>query len=194
VTATVAAIVLAAGGASRFGSTKTLAVFRGRTLVRRAVDCATSGGCAPVYVVVGAGGEAIEREIRTTAAVVVANPAWRSGPGSSVRAGVTAAMRDPSVSAFLFLACDQPLLTAEVVRSLLDRFDGAAGRVVAASYAGTVGVPALFEASLGPLLLALPDDRGAKEILLRDPALLVRVPWDDGAKDVDRPGDLTRLV
>jgi CTP:molybdopterin cytidylyltransferase MocA len=42
--------------------------------------------------------------------------------------------------------------------------------------------------------LALPDDRGAKDILLRDPAMLVRVPWEDGARDVDRPEDLSRLV
>lgn len=194
--ATVAAIVLAAGGAARFGSPKALACFRGKTLVRATVDCAVAAGCAPVLVVVGDAGPAIEREIRPAGAAVVANPEWATGPGSSIRTGVEHALRTASGTApagFLLLACDQPLLGPEIIRSLLDAFDGSPGRMVAAAYAGTVGVPALFEASLGADLLALPPGCGAKALLARDSGRLVRVPWAGGAEDVDRPEDLARL-
>jgi molybdenum cofactor cytidylyltransferase len=191
----VAAIVLAAGDSSRFGSPKPLARFRGSTLLARTVACAAAAGCAPIVVVVGGDGEAVEREARAAGAATAWNPAWQTGPGSSIRAGVAAARRATRETAgFLLLASDQPLLTADVLRALVAAFDGTPGRVVAAAYAGTVGVPALFEASLAPELEALPAERGAKGLLLRNPGRLVRVPWDDGAVDADRPEDLDRLA
>jgi molybdenum cofactor cytidylyltransferase len=81
------------------------------------------------------------------------------------------------------------LLTPDVIRELCDAFDGAEGRMVACEYAGTFGVPALFERSRFGELLQLKGDRGAKRVLARHPEDVLRVPWPDGAVDIDRPGD-----
>lgn len=59
----IGAVVLAAGGSSRLGQPKQLLVFRGETLVGRAVRAAAEAGCAPILVIVGETGEAIERSL-----------------------------------------------------------------------------------------------------------------------------------
>src|SRR5437763_12750721 len=59
----IGAVVLAAGGSSRFGRPKQLLTFRGETLVRRAVRAASEAGCDPVIVVAGNLGDAIRSEL-----------------------------------------------------------------------------------------------------------------------------------
>lgn len=59
----IGAVVLAAGGSSRLGQPKQLLTFDGETLVRRAVRAAAEAGCAPILVIVGETGEAIERSL-----------------------------------------------------------------------------------------------------------------------------------
>ena len=49
----VAAVVLAAGGSTRFGKPKQFALFQGETFIKRIVAAAIEAGCAPVVVVTG---------------------------------------------------------------------------------------------------------------------------------------------
>jgi molybdenum cofactor cytidylyltransferase len=194
VAALIAAIILAAGESARLGRPKQLLPFRGRSLLRHVIDCATEGGCDPVLVVLGARAEEMRAELEGSAAQRVLNAAWRQGIGSSVRTGVAAVrQRWPAASAVLLLTCDQPRITPQLVRRICDRFDRADARIVACEYAGTIGVPALFERSLFPELLALPGTTGAKPVLEAHPTEVVRLAWPDGAEDIDRPEDLRLL-
>ncbi len=90
----------------------------------------------------------------------------------------------------MLLTYDQPGIEAEIVRRILERFDGAPGRLVACEYADTLGVPAVFERSLFPDLCALSGPGGAKSVLQAHHDDLLRFPWPDGAWDVDRAEDL----
>lgn len=191
----IAAVLLASGPSSRFGRPKQLATFRGQSLLRRAVLCAVDGGCSPSLVVLGANAEALRPELDGLAAEVVLNPAWPEGLSSSIRAGIRA-IEDgwPGARAALMLACDQPLLTARLVRRLCRRFDGAPGRIVACAYASTVGVPALFERGLFSELLELRGPAGAKPILSRHADKLLRVAWPAGAVDIDAPEHYRALL
>jgi molybdenum cofactor cytidylyltransferase len=85
----VAAIVLAAGTSSRFsqGSTKLVANFEGKPLVRHAVDAATASLAFPVIVVTGHAREDVRTALRGAEVVFVHNMTMQ--PGShppSVRA------------------------------------------------------------------------------------------------------------
>jgi molybdenum cofactor cytidylyltransferase len=194
VAAVIAAVILAAGESARLGQAKQLLGLGGRSLLRHAVECAIGGGCDPVFVVLGARADTLLPQLSGTAARVVRNERWREGIGSSVRAGVAEVQRGwPDACAVLLLVCDQPHLTPQLVQRVRESFDGTGGRVVACEYAGTVGVPALFERSLFPELVALSGTTGAKSVLQAHADEVVAVNWPEGAIDIDRPGDLPRL-
>src|SRR5512133_1777313 len=84
-------IVLAAGGASRFGSTKQLQAVSGRSLVARAVTAAIESDALRVIVVTGARADEVEEKlIEFPSVLVVRNSEWESGIASSIAAGIRA--------------------------------------------------------------------------------------------------------
>jgi len=189
----VAAVVLAAGGSRRLGRPKQLLRLAGRPLVRRVVDAAGAGGCGPVVVVLGAEAEAVRAALAGAAVESVDNERWSEGIASSIRAGIAFVERLSAVRAALLLSSDQVALDADVVRRMLGAFDGASGRMVACEYAGTIGIPALFERSRFGELALLAGEAGAKSLLLRHADAVVRLPWPAGAADVDEPRDCDAL-
>ena len=191
----VAAVILAAGGSSRFGQPKQLLSFRGETLVRRAVRVATDSGCAPVIVVVGESGPALRVELRETPAVIIENPEWKRGLGTSVRRGTQFVIESaPTVDALVLLVCDQPLVESSTIAALVAERERSGKPVVASSYADTLGVPALFDRSCFGALLALPDDSGAKSLIEARPDDVASVAFEGGAIDIDTSEDFRQLT
>lgn len=85
-----AGLLLAAGEGARLGTPKALVVLGGERLVDRGVRVLREGGCNPVLVVLGAA------VVPVRGAVVVRNPDWRTGMGSSLRTGLAALPPRPS--------------------------------------------------------------------------------------------------
>lgn len=187
----VAVVVLAAGASRRLGRPKQLLTFRGQTLLARAVGVARAADCGPVFAVLPPAAGAMRREI-DSAARVVENPDREAGLGTSIRAGVAAAESSPGVSAILFTVCDQPLVTAELLRELVAAHRRGRG-LVASGYGGAVGVPALFARQFFGELRALPAGAGAKRLLARHAAGVFAVAFPSGDFDVDTPADAERL-
>jgi molybdenum cofactor cytidylyltransferase len=186
----IAAVILAAGASSRLGRPKALVEHEGTSLLRRAVDAARGGGCEPIVVVLGARRVEVAATLAGLPLRVAVNAAWREGIASSIRAGVRSCGESAGVEAALILTCDQPRLTPQLVRQLLERYDRRAGRIVACAYAGGLGVPALFDRARFGELAALAGDRGAKGLIEGAREHVLEVAWPDGAFDVDRPADL----
>jgi hypothetical protein len=65
--------------------------------------------------------------------------------------------------------------------------------IVAASYGGTLGVPAIFPRRCFTALGELRGDQGARVLIQRELDTLVRVPLPNAAIDIDRPEDLLEL-
>lgn len=181
--------MLAAGASRRLPGPKQLLRYRGVTLLRRAAQTAVAAACGPVVVVLAPGADALRAELAGLDVRVVENPDAATGLSTSVRAGLEALEPD----AALFMTCDQPLLTPEVLRSLVAAYAATRPPAVACAYAGTVGVPALFDRSLFGELRALEGDQGAKRILQHHLGETVLVPFEPGAVDIDTPEDLRRL-
>ena len=119
---------------------------------------------------------------------IVTNPSWQQGMGTSARSGLTALENtDPHVDAALLMVCDQPLIDRSDLERLIDAFQAAPAEnaLAAAKYNGTIGVPAIFGRAHFDALRALPDDGGAKGVLLAQRAAVIEVAMPNAAMDVD---------
>ena len=180
------AVILAAGGSSRFGQPKQLLPFRGKTLLRTIINAACEAGCSPVVVVIGSNDEKIHPELAHAKVMEVRNANWLRGIGSSIRSGVQALIDHGSdVEAILLLVCDQPAVNARVIEDLVATYEITKKEIVASSYADTVGVPALFHRSLFERLLSLGDEAGAKSIILQNPERVAQFAFPEAAIDID---------
>src|ERR1044071_9034971 len=139
------AIVLAAGGSTRFGSPKQLVRVDGRPLLHAAVARAVEVPGHAVSVVLGAHAADLAPLLRHSAASIVINRDWSEGMASSIRAGVS---RLPgSCGGVMLLLADQAAVTAEDLRRLAMTWRRQPEYIVAAQYGSTLGAPAIFPAS-----------------------------------------------
>lgn len=191
----VGAIILAAGGSRRFGRPKQLLAFQGESLVRRSVRAVTEAGIAPVAVVAGESVDAIRAEVAETSMAVVENRDWRLGLGTSIRCGLGHLRASvPDLEAVVIVTCDQPFVEASVIKNLIDEAKRSGQPIVASSYAGTLGIPALFDRSCFETLSSLPDGSGAKTLIQSQPEKVAQIKFDQGAIDIDTPADFKRLA
>jgi molybdenum cofactor cytidylyltransferase len=190
----IGAVILAAGGSSRFGPHKPLIRFRGKSLVRRIIDAACAAGCSPVVVVIGSEDEKLRRELDHSGVVTVKNQHWQRGIGSSIRCGIEGLVENsPDVEASVLLVCDQPAVDACVIERLMALRETTGKSIVASSYADTLGVPALFARSVFEELLSLDDNTGAKSIILRSRKHVASLPFSEGQIDIDTWEDLEKF-
>jgi len=195
----IAAIILAAGESSRLGQPKQLIQFQSKTLVRRVVDAASEAGCQPILVVLGSETETelvqgISSEFKNTGATIIGNPNWKGGIGTSIRTGVQHLIEiAPGVEATVLLACDQPFVDRAVIEGLITLHHETRKPIVAARYAGTLGVPALFDRSRLQDLLGLDDSAGAKSIILSNRDQVAEFPFPEGEIDIDTAEDRERF-
>jgi molybdenum cofactor cytidylyltransferase len=189
------AIILAAGGSRRFGRPKQLVAFQSESLVHRSVRVATEAGITSIAVVAGESMDAIKGEVRETSAAVVENRDWELGLGTSIRCGLQNLRASvPDLEAVVIIACDQPFVEASIIAALLEERQRSGKPIVASSYAGTLGIPALFDRSCFEELLALPDDSGAKALIESRQHEVAQIKFEHGAIDIDTPADLERLA
>jgi nicotine blue oxidoreductase len=172
------------------GRPKALLRLGGELLLERACRLLADGGCAPVLAVLGAGADRLPA---VPGVRVVLNPQWRTGMGSSLRAGLAAVPAE--AAAVVVTLVDTPLLGPEAVRRLV-----AAGRAGAdaavATYAGEPGHPVLLARSVLPeVAAAATGDRGARAWLAAHPDRVRLVPCDGTGdpRDLDVPDDLAGM-
>lgn len=184
-------IVLAAGASTRFGSPKQLVRVEGRPLLHTAVAHAVEIAGQAVTVVLGANAAELAPLLRHSPASVIINRDWSEGLGSSLRLGVS---RLPSsCEGVLVMLADQPAVTADDLRRLVEPWRRQPDYVVAAFYDSTTGVPAIFPRSMFSSLTELRGDQGARALIHRNRDRVVRVPMAGAAIDIDTPEDLLKL-
>lgn len=191
----VGAVVLAAGASSRMGSPKQTLHFQGKSLLRRAALAALEAGCHPVIVVTGANAEMSRRELEGLGAREVLNSRWETGMASSIKAGVEGLVSgDADVAAVVILLCDQPHVTADFINDLVAAHLATRRPIVASTYGGSFGAPALFSRTLFAELSRLEGASGAKEIIKRHCGEAHFLSFQGGEVDVDTPDDFSRLI
>ncbi|WP_226469401.1 nucleotidyltransferase family protein [Luteimonas panaciterrae] len=192
-TASHAAIVLAAGGSRRLGRPKQLLRRADETLLHRAARLASGTNPQRLLVVLGAHRDACELALADIACEIVINEDWQSGMASSLRAAAAALVghRAPT----LILACDQSALEITHLQQLLTGAASASSGCAATSHADKRGVPAVVTPSLLAEAARLQADHGlgGRLRLLPDDAVwTLRAP--DLEFDLDTEADVESAI
>jgi molybdenum cofactor cytidylyltransferase len=182
---TVAAVVLAAGGGSRFGSSehKLLAGFRGQPLIRWALEAALGAGLDEVAVIVGAVdlGTAVPEGVD-----LIENPDWARGQASSLQAAVRWALKRDHEAVVVGLG-DQPLVPSSAWAAVA----ASDSPVAVATFDGQRRPPVRLDRSVWSLLPTAGDE-GARVLMKERPDLVREVGCEGQPADIDNKEDLTR--
>lgn len=189
----VAAIILAAGRARRFGAQKLLAPYGTSTVVRSVVDTVRAVGVDYLVVVGGPGAEAVRAAVAGPGMTWAENPDPDRGMASSIAAGLAAL--PPNVGAALVVLGDQPTVSAPVVTRVLEAWRDGGGPIVAPRYRGIRGNPVLFDAAMFAELSVLEGEHGARDMIAADPARVTMVDLAEAPPmDIDTPTDYEELL
>ena len=185
------AVVLAAGGSTRFGSPKQLVRVQGHALLHRAVANAVEIAGRGVIVVLGAHAAELAPLLGHSSASVIVNREWTEGIGSSIRAAI--ARLPPSCDGVLLTLADQAAVTVDDLTRLISAWRSDPRRIVAARYNATLGVPAIFPRAHFSDLAGLRGDRGARDLIRRHADHTVGIALANASIDIDTPEDLLLL-
>jgi molybdenum cofactor cytidylyltransferase len=186
----VVGILLAAGDSRRFGTDKQSTLIGQVPMITRAACVLLDAGFDMPIVVLGSRAAEHWPLLRGLPLRLAENRAAASGMASSLVTGLDAA---GDCDAVVVTLCDQPAVTGAHLRALVLAWRKTRRSIVASSYAGALGVPALFAAAHFPELRELSGDRGAGPILARHAHSVHGIPLAGGELDIDTPTDLTRL-
>jgi len=184
------AVVLAAGGSSRFGSPKQLVRFQGQLLLHR-VLAAAGEVAAAVTLVLGAHAAEIAAIVPSGRATVLVNREWQEGVASSLRAAVRAL--PGACDGVLILLADQPLVAAASLGPLAGAWRRSPRQIIASRYSSVVGAPAIFPRWCFNNLCDLRGDQGARALISRYSDHVQSMPHPEAAVDIDQPEDLLNL-
>ena len=178
----IAGILLAAGQSTRFGRQKLLELWQGEPLVRKTARCFLEGGVEPLLAVVSADRRLVDA-LAGLPLTTVENEHPEQGISGSIAIGL-GALPEGTEAALIGVA-DQPYLTPEAIRALVNAFSP--GRIIVPRWGDHRGNPPVFDRGFFPELLALRGDRGGQRVIAAHADAVTEVPLPAGlGDDIDR--------
>jgi 4-nitrophenyl phosphatase len=196
----IGAVILAAGASTRFGQPKQLLDWDGVPLLVHVVDVVVAAGLGPAIVVLGCLAESVRAALDAGAdkggwvsVQTAMNWRWKEGMSTSVQVGLAAL--PPETEGAVFLQCDQPLVTPDLLRSLVTRFEETGATIVHPTHAGRRGTPVLFGRCLFAELATVTGDEGGRSLITRHAQDVATVQVTDPIvlADIDTPDEYERL-
>jgi molybdenum cofactor cytidylyltransferase len=191
------AVILAAGFSSRMGRDKArLPIPTGGWFLSRLTKSFLDAGCSEVLAVVGPLGDEVHAAAARERLRIrfVVNPDPSRGQLSSLQEALAVlSAREPR--ALLMAPVDQPLITADTVRRVIDAWSRSAAPIVRPCWNGRHGHPVLFDARVLSELRQADPAIGARAVVHAHAAEALDVDViDPGAfEDVDTPEDYRRV-
>lgn len=190
-TATVAAILLAAGASRRMGSCKQLLPLAGKTVIAHCLETLLAGGIEEVVVVVGPHGAEVARAARAYPVQVVLNADPEADMAASVRSGRDALT--PFGTAAVVALCDYPLVTAKTIACLVEAHQRDPQQIIIPCHNGQRGHPTLFPRRV---LDALTTPLTLRDLVRGGLEGITQLAVDDRGVllDMDTPADYRRTL
>jgi molybdenum cofactor cytidylyltransferase len=187
-------VILAAGSSTRLGQPKQLLIFEGSSLIKRVAKIALEVSCK-VIVVTGFQSKKVQAELSGLPLIVVQNDFFGEGIASSIRVGVGALIENfKSLTGVIFLVCDQPYLSQNVLTELIQSAHETGKGIIASAYGETIGIPVLFHKSFFERLLNLKGDMGAKKLIQENLTDMATIDFREGDVDIDTIEDYEAVV
>ena len=185
----ISGVVLAAGLGSRFGGTKQLAAIEGKPMAQHAVDALDGAGVDELMVVTGHDAEAVEAAIDLPrGGRFVRNTAYRDGQATSLAAAFHDIAEDSEAA--VILMGDQPGITPEDVRMLVDGFRATRNQIVRLRFEDGPG-PALLSREIYAEAGHVHGDVGARVLIASHPEWVHEVTVPRLVpRDIDTPDDV----
>jgi molybdenum cofactor cytidylyltransferase len=188
----VAGIILAAGGAHRYGDAKLLLPWRGKPLIRHVAENAIQAAVSQVIVVLGSIIDPIKEALSGLPVEFVINSDWTQGQSTSIKKGLNALPN--RFTSVIFLLADQPQIPPGLLVSLIESHRHSLAPITAPLVNGNRSNPVIFDCTTFPDLQELRGDTGGRAIFSK--YKLAWVNWHDDRilLDVDTPEDYQRLM
>jgi molybdenum cofactor cytidylyltransferase len=189
----ISVVILAAGASVRMGQPKLALTLKRKTLLELALDPILAAGIRDIVVVTDEDPTWIKKSIPPEVRIAV-NLHSCEGIATSLQVGINAVSRRSQ--AIFFSLGDQPLITPEVYRSLIEHYHQYMKSLTFPVFEGKRGNPALFDRRLWRALMALQGDEGGKQIIASIPGQEkegVPVSCPGILMDVDTPEDYVRM-
>jgi molybdenum cofactor cytidylyltransferase len=172
-----AAVILSGGASRRMGSPKALLPYQGRPFLEHLLQVTRQPEIAVRRVVLGAHTEEIAKAVQLAADELVVNAEWEKGQLSSLKAAMQSL--PAATDGILLCLIDHPLVSAELVRELIERFYASGKPIVLPVFEGRRGHPVIFSAALFPELLKAPEEQGARAVVWAHAQEIETVPTDE---------------
>ena len=196
--AEIAAIILAAGQASRYRAgggmeaSKLIAVIDGVPMVRLVAQATLASHARPVIAVTGHAREVVAAALGGLDIGFAHNPLYADGMASSLRAGIAAL--PPEATGAVILLADMPRVTAAVIDALIAALAANPDALAAVPvFEGRRGNPVALARALFPSIKTLTGDQGARRLLAEGKVIEVAVADNAVTLDIDTPEALAAL-
>ena len=187
-------VILAAGSSTRLGQPKQLLIFEGSSLIKRVAEIALDVS-DKVVVVTGHQQKKVQAELLGLPLIIVQNDSFEEGIASSIRKGLSTLIENfKGLKGVIFLVCDQPYLSQNVLTELIKSADETGKKIISSAYGDTTGIPVLFDKSFFGKLLALKGDIGAKKLIQENLADAATIDFPGGSIDIDTMQDFESVI
>jgi len=190
------AVILAAGTASRMGRQKLLLPLGDKPVLAHVLAVVSQIPFADRLMIIGEPQQELAALGSQYGIRSVYNPDRLSGQATSIAKAIS--HLDGEVDGVLFLPGDQPLITADLLQTLLSCFGENANnrRIVVPLHKGQYRSPVLFGAAWLKELAELSGDKGGRELIRKHPEAIAAVDWFEEASflDADTWEDYLKLV
>ena len=183
-----AAVILAAGESTRFGSPKILLEWEGEPLIHYLCRKTIEIGLSPVCLILGAYIKKTREIVNDLPVEVIINSRWQDGMSQSFKCGVTGL--PVNCHGALMILADQPYLDNHLISTLIS---ATAADVVIPTYKGEKGHPVLWRKKAFSQIQKLKPHQPPREALKN--INVKYVEWENPLilKDIDTAEDYSEL-
>lgn len=184
-------ILLAAGNSTRFKGNKLIEVVNEKPMYMNVIEKVLKLKFNKIILVTQY--KEIKDALIDYPVQIVMNNNSELGISHSIKLGINT---DLEADAYMFMVCDQPFISLESIKALIDSFTKSNRGMACVEYDGKLGNPTIFSAKYKEELLNLKGDVGGKTVMKKHLQDLEKVKINNETElmDIDTREELEKLI